>query len=747
MTATPNSELPTELKNVENGRAPAQRLSDPAKARALGWQLVDGNKARSEKNAKLKGAIDGNRPYAWGKLNAAGQLWRTNVNFGQAKASASAALVPYYDLFSGGSKYFRVETKVGQSEDERSYYSDIITEEADRILRDSDSYDFNIQAMLFDMVVFGRGFLHWSNPLSWEFEWIEQHLVYAPERSKAFTGSLPLIVLRQSFQVDQLWRKIEDEEAAAAAGWKVGAVKKAIEKCYPKDNQGNYEFEEAQRRIKENELYEGLTCPTVNVFHLLVSEFDGTVSHLIVTEGDRATKEDQSGMECEFLLESRGKYKKMREVLPAFFFETLDGSWHGANGLAKDIFQITELQNRTLCSAVDLTFMRCGITLKSRTAEAAQKMNLIQMGIFNLLPPDVEPQQSTILGDVASPVAMYELLDVTVQRNTGTYRPKMEKPSGNPRTAEEVRREFEAGATLSNSAVNRFWKQLDHFYRELFERLKKDAEFKKNLKERGVPLEVLDKILCVYANRTAGNGSAYMRREALKEMAPLVAQFPEKGRVAWLEDTLGSLLNTRAVQRYLPKQDDEMRKTNDHAWATVENVCLKQGMAVVWTETQNNVIHAQVHLAAAAQAIKAAQGMQGEDLVNVHNFAEAVGTHVAVHLGKLSGDKVRQGDYQMLIQQWQKLAEMNDQLRKVIDANAKKMEQQQPEPQPQIDPKAIAKLRETEAKLQHKEASHQQKLRQNDERHRMNLATADARTAQQLTAEQRRQELQGQDTE
>src|SRR5262245_6498819 len=123
------------LENIsESGVAPEKRVGSATDAQALVSELVSANRERSRSNAKIKGQIDGNPPYNADRVRQAGQAYRANINFGEAKAALSTALVPYYDLFAGATHYFQVRTDFG-SGDDREYFSGIITEEFDRLLK------------------------------------------------------------------------------------------------------------------------------------------------------------------------------------------------------------------------------------------------------------------------------------------------------------------------------------------------------------------------------------------------------------------------------------------------------------------------------------------------------------------------------------------------------------------------------------------------------------------------------------
>lgn len=731
----------TKLNKVsQDGVAPKRRMTDAYKARNLGWQLVYANRARSDSNARVQGLIDGNPPMSQAKLRTAGQAWRTNQNFGEARATASAAMTPLYDLFSAAKRYVGVETSYGRDENEQSEFSDKIGECIDATLRE-DWPDFNatMQGVFYDRTIMGKGFLVWFNSNDWRCEWVDYFQVYAPERAKASLSKVPFVMVRQSYEVWELWENIVNEKSAADVGWNVEGTKLAIQRAYPKKqpNEAWCQYEEIQRWIKDNELWEGIVAETVNVFHFFVREFDGSVSHLICEEreskaGDRKETEEEQ----PWLFESIGKYDEMQNSMAAFFHEPLNAKWNGSTGLGKAMYGIMELKNRGLCQTFDLTMLRSGLTLQCKTPEAQQKLNLIQWGAFNIIPSDFEVVQGQLMGDVTSPIATNRLLDEIVTRNTGTYRARMEAPSGNPRTAREVEIENGHASELSVSSVDRAYIELDAFGTETFRRMKTDKKFLKRLDDAGVPREAIAKVGKVFWVRAVGNGSQWARKAALEQMAPIVPMLPEKGRIAWLQDRVASVTSWHQVPRYVPTEDDAM-KGND-AWAAgVEHVMMGSGQMPLVTDMQDHVIHSMVHLAAGAQALASAGQLPPNGKIQAANFVDFLGKHVAQHLAMIQNDPARKQDFASLMQQWKKMASMNDQFRAMIEKMSKQhvdqvqqqQQEQQAQQQPAPDPELATKMVKARAEIQMKGKKNDQQMaiKAQKEQQQMNVTALKAK--------------------
>lgn len=689
-TYVPGSPLP--LVNIDaDYQAPKERMPDPVSARSMIVTLMQANRVRALINAKIKGQIDGNPPYDPCKLKAAAQQYRNNVGYREAKGKLAGAMVPYYDLFTGASSYVSIETDYG-TEDDQVAHSRIITEEVDKTLKAWRPFDWNIQLMLNDLVTYAKAFLTMPDKSDWRFGVTTQSKVLFPDGTESFDEKWEVVVIRQVFRVDELWSFIRNRKAAETAGWDVDAVCNAIYNARPQQPtsaETQYDYNFVQQMFKDHDVMWGMRCKTVQAANIYVKEFSGKVTHLIVTEGmmstgpsGRESQKDQTG----FLYKSIEKYEKFSESISTFVFETGDGSINGTQGLGHELYAPMATKDRLLCSAMDLAFIKCSITLQAKTAAAMQKLNLVQIGSITMIPPDFDIQQATIMGDMNAPIEANRVLDQVLDNNTGVYRNEGTKEQGNPRTFGEVRLQYQNNAVLSNSAVNRFYGCLDKHYQTIIPRLlntslaksstneghKLALECQKRIRDRGVPDECLDsKCLTIRAQRVSGNGSLYMRQQAISGMMPLVPMLPESGRQNWLEDAIAVTTSQHMVSRYAPRPDVANLPTDQTDWALLENSAIKQGAPVTWTPTQNNAIHAHIHLNAASQA--AATLSQGANPFEVLQFLQGIGQHVAVHIQKLSMDPTRKAEYQMLQQQFQQLAQVTDKLAK----QAQQLQQQQ----------------------------------------------------------------------
>lgn len=699
------------LEPLSGGQPPKHRLDDASKAQNLVWSLWNAAQERNLKFAAIQGQIDGNPPYSPTRMRAAGRASDANFNTLEAKAIRSAALVPYFDLFAGGNRYVDIKLDAFPDEFRTSTISGIASEEYDILLRRWRNMENVMHGVITDMITFGRGHAPWEALDSWRFTKVAFYRVLAPDGTPIDDEKLECLVLMQDWPVASLYKNIRNKATAESAGWNVEEVLSAIANAVPVDPSVPNDPMAAQAMLRDSDIYVSARSSTVQTATVFVREFNGKWSELMVRRDQipnmsQATSEVQ---EPEFMFKAYDRYTCVQEIMNNFFFEVADNDWNGASGLGKDIFTIMQLKDRLACTQADSVFLRNSIVLQPRQALDKTRMNLIQIGKVTYLPENFEAQQSTILGDITSTIEISRELTMMTERNTGIYRPTLEKVKGNPETLGEFQMKFAQATVLSASAINRFYSQLDRLYEEQWERVietgtkgkwnengsREDWQneargFVYCCEKRGVTKDELKKLEYIRAFRNIGNGSAAMRQQALSQLLSVYPLYPADGQLNILEDFTRSVGSQTAVQRYLPATARQ-NLPNDQVWeAMVENGLMKQGAPVTWTPSQNNLIHAQTHLQAGAQAAASLQA--GTPMLDVLAFLDAIGQHVAVHIERERNKPTSKEPLKAIEQEWKRLAQITDELRSRAEADAEKQAQLQQQQQEVLTDADIKRL-------------------------------------------------------
>jgi len=718
-----------------SGAAPKARLDDAKKGQEIYWTLHRANELRNLSGTYIQGMFDGNPPYKQSALRNQAQGWRANFNSLEGKARKDAAKTPYYDLFSSTPTYAQVQTEIRGDQLDAQAASDVITEEFYELLRDWPGFDLNFWKMLDDFVGFSRGWLWWPDVLSWRFKRIAWWKVLFPDGTDVDPDEWCLFAIEHTFDPTTLNGYIRDESSARDAGWNIEVVRQAIINACPIQPSNMQDTMLVQQAVRDQDIYLTTRASTVQAASIYVKEFDGSWSRMIVQTGSDAGNPPALGPK-QWLFRKELAAGNVRELMASFFFEVENGSINGLGGLGRDIFDVIKTKDRMRCEQVNNVFMRSTILLQAQNASSQIKAGLIQVGGgVTVVPVGMNIQQSTMIGDVQTTMVVNQDLDNMLDKNTGIYRPTFEKPQGNPETATAAAQRFAQATVLTNSAVNRFYQQLDWFYSEIYRRasqelpeksddpgIKSALDFQKRCRERGVSMKQLRTPRYVRASRAIGNGSPAMRQQLTAEIAPISGQFGQRGQRAWLKDYVAARGGQAKVDRYLPPEDEADLPSEQDREALQENASIKIGAPVVIVENDNHQVHLRRHFEAGFAALQGAQ--QGVDLNEAAAFIQGALPHIQEHIQLLGRPELQKEAVQMFKQ----LAQGLNQLVSAI-------QQSQPDGEQQDRMLSEIELRNltAQADIQRRDAKAQADMAIKTQKAMHQMGLSDATTASQIT--------------
>lgn len=735
----------------DDGSIPETRLADADAARNLVTQLIYADNAvRAEKRARVKGLVDGNPPYKKSALRAAGRADACNVNWRKAEAFLNNALGAFYDIFAEATTYATVTTGFG-TEQQRPIWSDIITEEFDRLMREDRLFDYEMQLSQCEMVLYGCGPLVFSDKLDWRCHAVRNMNCLVFENTKSDVTLWELGVIRRSYQAHELYEFIRDPQAATAVGWNVPATRLAIMHAHPKIQDGGIylNWEWYQQQLKNGSFYYSMQAKTIEVAHLFFKEFpkagevEGKITHCVVLE--RVAYEGKT----EYLFQSIGRFDNWEEVIhPMYYDRGGGGEHHSVTGMGVKMYAAIEYQNRLLCNLADKAFAP-KVLLKPTTADVKQKLALANFGDFGVLPAGMEVQQTGLAGLMQDGLTLNNEIDQIIVSNLSQYRTQIDEKQGNPITAAEANIRASQQSALGKTQLNRYQTQQDSLYAEIYRRAsninldecnpggKQALAFQQRCFDKGVPKEALATVQSVVATRISGEGSLYLRQQQLQFLMGMVSMLPEQGRANLISDTIAARAGRSFVKRYYDVSPDAQKPTDQHAFAMSQVADMKVGVAPVITDTQNPVIYAQTFLQAGAQAAQSVQ--KGAKPEEVLAFLELIGQAAHAHLERIKPDPTRAGVYKLLFPQWQQLATFTDSLVKHVQEQQQKAQEAAQQAQaaqaPPVDPKAAMAAASGLSKMQLDRAKEQQAMVHKEQKHRQDLALQDATTAAKIRAD------------
>lgn len=689
LAAMATDELPRSLK--PDGSLPDERFRDAGELRDFADRLITADRPRASNRGKVQGLIDGNRPTPQGVLTGQQQGWRANVNYREGEGQVQAQRTPYYDLATENDPCVSIELDYGRGQQRTDWEEKIATHLHWLFHGSTKGFDFNwhLQLQQSEMCVHGWGSHVFLSRVDWRPTTRQMRHVLFPDRTNScLDDSMEAFLVREPMKAHQLYRNIRKEPAAKSLGWQPSNVKNAIITASRSDGGGarRRTVEDFQAMMKNNDLgYSFNRSRDIWLNHVFVREFEGGkngtggVSHYIIQEG-----------QTDYLFRKRNRFDEWDQIVKLFPYDIgSDGTLHSIRGLGVRIYPFCELSNRLKNHMVDSVLVGSGVLLTQRGSVDLTKLALTSVGPMKLLPANVEPSQYKMMDLSQGPLALSRELQQTSMENNKTYRQGVSDTSGSvERTATEAQLNAQDSASLTKSSHNMYYNNLDGLYAEMTRRAcnsnystlmpggERAVEFQRRCIRDGVPKEALAKIVRVTAVRSIGAGSASNRIMIARELMQTI--YPGADEVARgniKRDYIASIAGSRNVDRYAPPIDVASAADNDDSIAVLENDALLAGGEALVSSSQNHMKHAMRHMVKADQLYKAFQAgqMQPEQLLGAW---DAIGPHVAAHMGYLEQDPTRKAVFFGLHQQFVTLTKLADKLRQHIQAQQAQAKEQ-----------------------------------------------------------------------
>lgn len=701
------------LKTLDpvTGAVPKSRMSDPTQVRDMVTRAIryDMN-YRDWKRSRLKGLVDGNPPYSHSALVAAGRGDECNVNWRIAKYFLSLAKGMLYDVFSEAETYATVtmdEQKImeaaakeddfgGMSPDQVTTMGNVVTEEFDRLQRGDPDWDFTNQQSQGQCVLYGCGPIVFEDELDWRPWSFESRTLLVPEWARSNTNKWEWCALIVEYSPDKLYQHIMNPSAAQQRGWDVAATRRAIMGAHPLTRTGvmyqNWSWH--QDLLKNGTYYYADQSKLVRCAHFYFREFpdegeeNGRITECMIDlDGLNASEQGR----VQFLFNKHKRYGNWRECIhPMYWDHDVNGYHHSVTGLGVEMYAALEYENRLLCRLADDAFAP-KLFFKPTTASERERMSIAQVGRYAILPAALDMVQQHVQPFLQDGIAMSREVQSLVSSNLSQFRSNaLTKQQGNPVTARQIDYEASEQAKMGKTQLSRIYEQYDWVYAEKYRRAtnpqltaavrggKEAIEFQKRCEKRGVPTKALRMTNSIMATRVVGQGSAFMRQQALEFLMGLASMLPETGRTNLVKQVIASRAGQSKVAEFYPEPTQDISMAEQTAEATEQVGLMKQGIPPVPVPTQNPMIYASVFLNAAQSAM---QGVQqgGADPHEAVAFLDLALPAVVRHVQRMAGDKTRASQVKNIMQGVQEIAQFSKQVKDALQQQAAEQQRAQQE--------------------------------------------------------------------
>lgn len=668
------------LKNLDrDGTPPANRLGDAYDSQQLFSQLIYRNQNRSQLNALVQGAMDGNRPIPQATLDAEGLSFLTNVNWGYLGADVNQAQVPFYMLFADVPNYICVQVNPPNYQPvEWAQMGQIIEEELTRLLNDWDPFDFRMQLGIRNGQAFGKGPLYFQNKEDFRFEVAPENTVYVDDETTQDLSKLNLLYIYYEWGLPELYDAISQE--GAEEFWDVEAVKELLTTaCNTAAKTGGWQRARNwvywQNKLRDHDTWfwtiDAKICTAWGYIREFKKKGDATgkiTRTLIVV--------DPSTQSGKFLYKKTGEFDSWDQIIHPMFSEIGNGHWNGVKGLGVKAYNARDAQNRLKNRLVDAAMIGAQIILQAEDEKALDAFQIGQLGPYSVINKKITPMPTQQFATALDkPMAVAQSLEFDLRSNIGNLRHNMSNPgSVQPVSAEQAAITASYENQLSLGQQTMWLRQLDKLYREMCKRLfvkpreeskeypHEDWEvlaydFHKRCRDRGVPEAAFKHVKSIKAYRSIGRGSEYLKQQqSLQTYAMLRADpnVPEAVVVKALRGAVAAVCGRDALDMLWPNQELVMSPTDDASKAQDENAGMLWGVEPIWTADQNNLAHAATHLQFGVARLQLVQ--QGQmDPAQYLSFAQVAIPHTEFTIGKIQGERKKGTAYQAMwnaFQQW-----------------------------------------------------------------------------------------------
>ena len=697
---------------------PKTRVKDASSARSMLYTLIEDDQIASHRRSQIQGIIDGNPPYNEQQLRELGQSDRINVNWGHAGAKIEAAVIPYFDILTSVPHYMTVKTKYGKDMGKREEWSRIITEEAhNALVKTNPSFITQHQVAVKQLTIHGQGCLYWADGTDFRAKAIEPWALVVPKGAGVDQDSWEFCYVLDEMYCEELYRYIEDSEAAERGGWNVDECQQAIMDAKVDEQDQRRPWEWYQRELKNNALYYSYAkSKVIKVAHMFVREYDGRISHYIF---DRLNG-------TEFLCEVPSRYKKFSNAFTVFLNGVGNGYYHGVRGLGQALYPWAEAMNRLNNQTVEGAILSGATMFQPNSAKDADGLKTIQLGPYRILPPGLNLVQVNTTANLQAAMAVAQMFQGQESDQTGSYMPSV-SGGGRKKSNKEVEIEIGEKSRLTNTRAEIYLQSLDLHYKEVYRRLANPniveedhggpeaLAFQEACIKRGVPVAAMIDIDSVKATRSIGQGSSAARMQAMELIGQYLPQLPESNRKRVINANIAAIAGQTGVDTFgIPEETKP--DGNDMSIASLENNAFQSGGQVIVDPDQNHFVHLNVHLQFAGQIVQGVQDQQVDPRQAAQIMSAAL-PHMLVHLQNMEGDPTRKEQFDSMNEQVGELMKIADQINSMAQAmqeqeqEAMMQEQQQPQQTPQMMV-AMNKIQLDQAKFQNDAMLKQQKVQQ-----------------------------------
>lgn len=600
--------------DLETQKAPEERLASPEAARTIHRKNCEDDEAGSYNRSLVQGQMDFMPPHDDDELENKGQSDRFNITTGEGPVIKNEAVAAYLSIFTTPKQLVQIPLNSSVDRNYAETWGSIMAEEF-TIMERSDDNSLPLHLQLADIFVthgVAIGFFDDPNTMQYSVSGLDNFKF--PRNTGIVSSKVELVSAEGEYGVTELWSKIKDLKEDNKDGWNVSATKRAIttQARNNSDAKDWHNWEEVQREIKANEHYVNAILKPVEVIHMWVKEYDGSISYYICEKNGPEKNSQKGHAPDEFLYRKRSLYNNVEEAFQIFAFSVGNGGkLYTVRGLGYLIYQLCNAMDIMHCKLLDNARIGSSLIVQAASSDDVEDLQLIDFGGGVALPPTMRIPEQRMGQDLSrSLVPAIDASRSILNRATGGLASgsMMLNPEQDRRTKLEVSAQLDYINKLNSFAISLFYGPYDSLMREKVRRAfsvrQQDPAarervniMKKRCLDRGVPEMAFKEIdfKSVTATRIIGTGSRASRVMLMDQLQQMYSTWDAVGRKNFEYDYLVELVGVDKAERYAGRPS-EKRLPYDTKIAMLENMEMLEGDYVEPQDGEDHLSHLEQHL-------------------------------------------------------------------------------------------------------------------------------------------------------
>jgi hypothetical protein len=703
----------------ENGKPPETRISNASHAWNIANNLRLANIGRENKRIRIYKAYKMFPPTGYSKLAEKKLPWQSDVNYGQLGFIVDNQKSSYYDVITERQACCTIKSKFG-NEKERLVNSENISTAFDQALREWPGYLYNTEQDLEEMLLYGKGIGMWDSPMGWMPEHVFLSDLLFPDDIRIDFCNLEEFVRRVRLTPYELYKKIENREAAEAMGWNVDAAIDAIRfhRAFTNHRKTREDF---FRTISEAGFNWSLSVnQKIDLFEVYWREFDGKISKAIILQdyqpiadyinsnvkGAGKISDDDIRTQHGFMMLKIGLFNSWDEIMYMLTDSVGSGLFQDIKSQAESAYVACRQYDFTMNSLVDAVRLNSMLMIEGQGPDSTKMLKQMEWLPISVMPDGAKFIQNRFQLPVTESMNFMQFFMGDMYRGMGQYRVNAPTNKGGQRTKGEAELDAAESAKLSGTQIRRFNECQTLYFKQLYKRFvsAKSSDdgyeyvkkFYDILEELGTPKEAaaFKNITSIRSNLISGAGSPSFKLITAEKLLQITAITPaNEGQENAVKDAIAALSGRDNVARYRntkpTKITDVTRIIGFENAGMTDAFVNPQNFPVLPTDPhiEHAVGHLQDMMMQLQMTMQSVQQQQGDlsDMSTTIRSVKFKGGHIMAHVEFISRDESKKDFLKQFMQGMGEAQGMADELQSVYQEMAQAEAQKQGQPNSEED--------------------------------------------------------------